>query len=131
MRSRIDECELGDDAKVLIDIARERFGFDLPVILIHEGNEPRWDDDEDSYRPDYTGDYIVDIAKLAAALDVEDLVVGNIRYVSRIIEAALMGEKTHGTSRKYSFGDTPDWWDAILTDSTEGRKVINIDVTVW
>lgn len=131
MRSRIEACELGDEMKVLVDLARERFGFDLPVIRVNEHNENDPFRDEDDYRPDYSGEYVIDTRKLVECLDCDDLLVGNIRYVAYILEDALDGKAHHYSSRKYTFGDTPDWWDAITTDDIEGRKVIQIDVSVY
>lgn len=32
-------------------------------------------------------------------------------------------------SRKYSFGDTPDWWAEASTTDTTGRYVVKVDIT--
>jgi hypothetical protein len=62
---------------------------------------------------------------------------GCLRYVQHILAKSLrlpLIERKyfeHNGSRKYSFGDTPDWWDEARLDTLPcDRIVIRIDVVV-
>jgi len=125
--SRIDACELDDEPKILAEMAEAK-GW--PIICVTEfANGLYYPDYETA--PDFYGEYFFDTKKL-----VEDPAVyrdmGCIRYVAYILESSLAGHSDTTASRKYSFGDTKDWWDAFAPnkDDIEGREVIQIAVAV-
>lgn len=53
-----------------------------------------------------------------------------LSYVEGIIEGALRGQKHRSASRKYSFGDCPEWYSALEPDADCQDPVIRIDVDV-
>jgi hypothetical protein len=83
----------------------------------------------DEYRSETTT-YRVSTRKLAAWLEDHEFEYG---YVKSIVEACLKGERVgYGyASRKYSFGDTPDWWDDLIPDEDcqDPIKTLEYDVT--
>jgi hypothetical protein len=113
----------------LIKLAEAK-GF--PIIQIREEAEPRYhSDDESHYIPDYSGNYVFDTKKMAERAKDDTLYdVFEINYVGDLIERALTGWADGSSSRKYSFGDTPSWWNEFAPDTTEGRELINFDVSV-
>jgi hypothetical protein len=51
------------------------------------------------------------------------------RYIAHLIEAATKeGRMVFSTSRKFSFGDCPDWYSPILIDEVPTELVISYDV---
>src|SRR5690606_23985265 len=85
----------------------EDAGF--PIITITEGANPYYYPDEDGWEPNFSGEYIIDSSKITEELMFLD-------YVGHIIEAALKGNTGMSTSRKYSFGDTPDSYESARPD---------------
>jgi hypothetical protein len=125
--SRVYSCELGEEHKILAEMAEAK-GW--PIITIHEHTNMSYYPDE-GYCPDFSGEYEFDTKKL-----IEDpnkwRDFGSLSYVSFILEAALAGHKETTASRKYSFGDTPDWWVDYEpgADDTADRTRMFIDVDV-
>lgn len=104
----------------------EKAGF--PIIEVEEYTDVLPGEDTDYY-PSYSGNYTIDTTKFVESNDpYRDLMC--LDYVGSIIESALLGFTDSTASRKYSFGDTPHWWDVFAPDSTTGRKIIKIDVGV-
>lgn len=125
----IHNCEMGEESDVLLEMAEAK-GF--PIIVISESTNTSYytaEEIEEDRVPDFSGEYIFDTTKLR-----EDPTfwrdLGAIRYVANILEAALLGMKTTLASRKYSFGDTPDWWSAFQPEDGEEREVLRIEVEV-
>lgn len=80
------------------------------LVLIFE--EVRIYNQGTEYYREETNEYQVSTRKLAAFK--EDSC--GYDYVEHIVEAALAGKHIQA-SRKYSFGDTPDWWEALKPDA--------------
>lgn len=113
--------------QVLINAARTKFGT-LPVVQVYEtADVSRFSDEE---APEWSGDYLVDLEKLAALVAADSHELGNFRYVLSILMAAIEGKNRSVASRKYSFGDTPDWWDVVKPETTENRRIVSIDIYV-
>ncbi len=94
-----------------------------PVIHVSESFHTNpWDEEEAPHFE--TIEYWVDTTKIN-----DDFSIG---YVMHILEAAVNDQTSISSSRKYSFGDTPDWWTNILIDSTTvgNRPVLHINVDV-
>lgn len=122
---KILDCDLGEDAAILAEYAER---LEWPVIQVNESTNMMYYSDDD-YVPDFSGEYFFDTRRLVE--DPEKWVdLGCVRYVSNIIGYAMAGAKDCTASRKYSFGDTPDWWGDFAPESTDGRKIIQIDVSV-
>ncbi|MNK75706.1 hypothetical protein D3C87_952510 [compost metagenome] len=123
----IRNCELGEESDVLRELAEAK---DWPIIVINEQPNPHYYHDPDDI-PDFHGEYIFDTKKL-----VEDpngwRDMGCVRYVASIIESALNGNNSTTASRKYSFGDTPDWWVPFGPEEEEtyGRAILHIEVDI-
>lgn len=52
-------------------------------------------------------------------------------YVEDLVDACLAGKTNNiRTGRKYSFGDTPEWWDALEPDAdcVDPVKTLDYDV---
>jgi hypothetical protein len=79
--------------------------------ILHSDPE-YWEPEE--YRCDIT-EYRISTRKLGSWLEQHKFEYG---YVKSIVEAALEGKPLlYGyASRKYSFGDTPDWWNGLRPD---------------
>ena len=83
----------------------------MTIIQITESREATWFDEYGFEQFDTDVEvFTIDTAKITEDLDHE------IRYVKHIIDAALFGTKTMSTSRKFSFGDTPEWFVSIAAD---------------
>jgi hypothetical protein len=122
---KVLNCDLDEDAVILAEYAER---LEWPVIQVNESTNMMYYPDED-YVPDFSGEYFFDTRRLVENPDkCHD--VGNVRYVANILAYALAGAKNCEASRKYSFGDTPDWWEEFAPANTEGRKIIQIDVSV-
>lgn len=103
-----------------------------PVLAIHE--VLLVDDGPGSGPPHLLRDYSVtiDTALLGKVGEF------NLSYVDNMIETAITNYLRHGSqrqrlnaSRKYSFSDTPEWWDdAKLVGSGWGRTWIHLDVAL-
>lgn len=116
----------------LRNLAEEK-GF--PILLIEECTDySSFSEDEYDFNaiPSYGGAYIIDTKKLPNGDEVEpSFDTSRLDYVGHIIERALEGSFETSTSRKYSFGDTDDWWDGLKPEtSDEPRKVHEIAVYV-
>ena len=84
----------------------------MTIIQITESCEATWFDEYGVEQFDTDVEvFTIDTAKIT-----EDIEEHEIRYVKHIIDAAVFGTKTIGTSRKFSFSDTPDWFVSIAAD---------------
>ena len=110
-------------AHTLAEILCRTYGG-YPVLEIRETNV-------DPVMDDFYGNFAItiDTSKLNQIGDFE------INYVDHIILAAVRPQAIEGmtvqvaTSRKYSFSDTPDWWEKIELDSLPlGARVVHLDV---
>ncbi len=127
MRSKFYDLDFDERAPYLYGLAEAK-GF--PLIQFEESTEVVSNLDDDDWVPDYSGTYVIDTSLLKEADDFSrDL--GALNYVGDLIEKALMGWTDNTTSRKYSFGDTPDWWDQFTPATEEGREKILFNVGVY
>lgn len=107
-------------------------GGQLPILHIEE---EYWSD-RDSFDPDVESFHIdsydgqIDIAKLFS----ENVDTFSLRYVQHIFETIffqatrLIEEGSslyleYEASRKYSFGDTAEWWKGLAPETVENRIV--------
>lgn len=62
--------------------------------------------------------------------EVPDMDDHSFRYVNHICKDIVKyGEVLRGTSPKFSFGDTPDWWGFLGPDLEEGITIDPRDIT--
>lgn len=80
------------------------------LILIFE--EVRIYNEGTEYYREETFEFKVSTRKLAAF----EQDSGGYDYVKHIVDAALAGTPIHA-SKKYSFSDTPDWWEGLKPDA--------------
>jgi hypothetical protein len=92
-------------------------------------SDPEW---YDAYQ--YTEErttYRISTRKLEAWLPDNEFAYG---YVKAIVEACLRGITLgYGyASRKYSFGDTPSWWDGLIPDEdcNDPVKTLEYEITL-
>lgn len=52
-------------------------------------------------------------------------------YIRRLIKDCLAGIKLTDASRKYSFGDTPDWWEGLEPDADCTDPVKRMEVNIF
>lgn len=103
------------------------------VIKVTETYQPYFEDDWDEIPEPEVKVYFIDESKwnIGRTDDVNGYRCG---YVEAIINAANQGRRGYRTSRKYSFSDTPDWWEFLLPDDhkpgTDRPFDIAIDVTI-
>jgi hypothetical protein len=91
----------------------------MTIIRVLETREtPYYDADLESVEVDVLANvFIVDVDKILAAWESRDeLRTFQLGYVEHIVDAALAGKSFMSTSEKYSFGDEPLWYTAILAD---------------
>ena len=136
VNSAFFDADWDDGSDENLTLLREAFrtlaGGQFPILHISEEywfNRAGHDPDADSIHLDsYEG-----------KIDTSKLLVGNIdtyslRYVQHILKTIffqakrmLQEEKAlyleYSTSRKYSFGDTPEWWAKLAPETTENRVV--------
>lgn len=123
----VDNCEFGEEHDVVRELAEAK-GW--PIIVVTEHPNTFYYNDPETV-PDFYGEYFFDTKKL-----VEDpncwRDIGGVRYVASILESALNGKDSTTSSRKYSFGDTPDWWVPFAPEDnkTYGRPVLQVDVGI-
>lgn len=106
----------------------------LPILYINEvtADETRtyYGDGDEDYAPDYSGEFVIDLAKFPD----DDSMDADLSYVKNILDTAIRWpHSTVSASRKYSFGDSPEWWTPILVDDETNdhtRKCFRIDVDV-
>lgn len=115
-QTKVVNMELG----YFIETAKRVHG-ELPVVIISE-RLVEYDDRSEAFETKYSGTYAIDLAKIDEDFE------SKFRYVERILEAAITGSTRWTSSLKYSFTDTDDWWTVYLADTTDGRKVLSIDV---
>jgi hypothetical protein len=85
------------------------------VIKVTETRQPYFEDDWDEIPEPEVLVYYVDESKWAIGL-ADDVNSYRCGYVEAIINAANQGRRNYRTSRKYSFSDSPEWWDFLLPD---------------
>lgn len=112
-----------NEIDMFLEQAINKFG-ELPVIRVNESLVD-YDEDEDMYVTRLSREYLIDLAKL------NSYKVFEFNYVIDILEDALNGVTNTERSFKYSFSDTPEWWDDCTADSVEGRKLLEIDVKLY
>lgn len=100
-----------------------------PIIKIEEITNCDNYSEDDEYVPDYSGTYLIDTKLINEGEDGRRY-IGCFDYTGHILEAALLGRKEFGSSRKYSFGDTPCWWKEFTPTELEGREIISIDAYI-
>lgn len=101
-----DNAQTGTDAKkIIFDV----FGY-YPVIGIHESFEDGI----------YEFDENIDTENLFLIPEYEFMYVKKIfeKIVNQYCcnQAKVLGYVTYETSVKYSFSDTPDWWNVLKTN---------------
>jgi hypothetical protein len=103
----------------------EHFILELAETRVHYSDPEFWEPDE--YRSDTT-EYQVSTRKLEEWVKDHEFEYG---YIQNIIEACMKGA-WHHASRKYSFGDTPDWWGDLKPDAncTDPVKCLAYEVVV-
>lgn len=56
--------------------------------------------------------------------------IWDMRYVSHIMEDLGAGRSINHTSLKYSFSDTPDWFEFLRPRDREGKTVVHVTYNV-
>lgn len=85
-----------------------------------------WDD-----VPEGTRTFLVDEKKWDEAMnDPEARFSHECSYVDHIVNAAKRGASYVTTNRKYSFSDTPSWWDFLTPSEGSNKPVQTIDVQI-
>ena len=101
---------------------------DTTVFKITEFDAIQFDDDFDpEVGTNYASVFFVDMEKwdAAAANGEHSFEVG---YVEHIINIIKRGGRYINTSKKYSFSDTPEWFDFLRPDDMIGKTVVSVDV---
>jgi len=82
----------------------------VKLIEIFEDNvDPEYSREYSRYSHSYT----IDLRKVEIFEKEHEY---EYRYIQRIVEAARLGRSVCHASRKFSFSDCPDWYQALLTD---------------
>lgn len=111
----------------LQDLAKQA-GF--PIIMVSEHTNMDYYSSDDSYIPNFRGDFVFDTKHLVSNDDdILFRIEMDLNYIGEIVESALKGQSSCTSSHKYSFGDTvsPKAYDPI---DSENRTLISIDVDV-
>jgi len=98
------------------------FHFHETVVMSADESDP-----QDYDRVISTHELQVSTRKLEAWIAENE---GEYRYVQRLIEEALAGKTDLTASRKYSFGDTPDWFTGLAPDVDCKDPVVQVDIEI-
>lgn len=93
-------------------MSNEHFILEITESRIHHSDPTYWEPHE--YQCDITT-FRISTRKLEKWLEDHEY---EYRYVKSIVEACMKNEglRYGHASPKYSFGDTPDWWDELVPD---------------
>jgi hypothetical protein len=98
------------------------------VLSITEELDAVIDDDGYEILPYQCSMFLVSTRKLEAFKRDEE---GKYRYVSHLIEGFLAGRTEMATSRKFSFGDVPDWYESLAPSEGFNDPVREVSYTVY